>query len=68
MAIEFKVDLKELKEPELVNLIPVFEYISHNNIELYDFSTIDMNDVDITKESDIERFVLTHIYYITQVK
>jgi hypothetical protein len=49
-----------------VNLMPIFEYISHNNVELYDFSTIDLADVDASKNEDIERFVLTHIYYLTQ--
>ena len=39
-----------------------------NNIELYDFSIINMDDVDITKKEDLETFVLTHIYYITQSK
>ena len=60
--------LKKLNEPDSINLIPVFEYISHNNIELYDFTKIEMTDVDTTKNSDLERFVLTHVYYITQSK
>jgi UV DNA damage repair endonuclease len=66
MANDYNVNLKELVEPEAINLIPVFEYISYNNVELYDFSKIDINDVDVTKTSDLERFVLTHVYYITQ--
>ena len=68
MAIEYNVNLKEVKEQESINLIPVFEYISYNNIELYDFEKIDVNDLDTTKNSDLERFVLTHVYYLTQVK
>lgn len=68
MSIDFNIDLKELKEQEEVNLIPVFEYISYNNIELFDFTKIDVSDVDITKPTDLERFVLTHVYYITQNK
>jgi len=47
-------------------MIPIFEYIAHNNIELYDFSKIEVSDVDTNKKEDLERFVLTHIYYITQ--
>jgi hypothetical protein len=66
MAKDFDVDLKELKEQEFINLIPVFEYISFNNIELYDFINIDMKDIDVSKDTDLERFVLTHVYYITQ--
>jgi len=68
MGKEYDVELKDVKEPERINLIPVFEYVAANNIELYDFSTINMNDVDITKKEDLERFVISHIYYITQGK
>jgi len=60
------MSLKEVKDTEEINMIPIFEYISHNNIELYDFTKIELTDVDITKKEDVERFVLTHIYYITQ--
>ena len=66
LAKEYGIDLKTLAEPESINLIPVFEYISYNNIELYDFSKIDMTDVDTAKKEDLERYVLTHVYYITQ--
>ncbi len=68
MSKEYNVDLKGLIEPESINLIPVFEYVAINNIELYDFKTINMNDLDVTKQEDLERFVLTHVYYITQGK
>ena len=68
MAKEFNVDLKDLQTTETPNLIPIFEYISCNNIELYDFTNVDVNDLDVTKKEDLERFVLTHIYYITQQK
>lgn len=60
------IDLKTLKESESINLIPFFEFVSYNNIEFYDFNKIKMEDVDVTKATDLERFVLTHIYYITQ--
>ena len=66
MAYKYNVQLNELKETENINLIPVFEYISINNIELYDFSNINLCDVDVSKKEDLERYVLTHIYYITQ--
>ena len=68
MAKEFDINLIDIKEEESINLIPVFEYVAANNIELYDFLDIDINDVDVTKKDDLERFVLSHIYYITQVK
>ena len=66
MATEFKVDLSDLPETEIINLIPIFEYISYNNIEFYDFTKIDISDLDVRKKEDLERFVLSHIYYITQ--
>ena len=66
MAKEHNVDLKKVVESTTINLIPVFEYITANNIELYDFNTIDTCDLDVTKRDDLERFVLTHVYYITQ--
>ena len=68
MAKDNNVTLTDVKEPESINLIPIFEYISFNNIELYDFNTIDVNHVDTTKNEDLERFVLTHVYYITQIQ
>jgi hypothetical protein len=49
-----------------INLIPFFEYVSFHNIEFYDFKNIQITDVDINNEKDLERFVLSHIYYITQ--
>lgn len=49
-----------------VNLVPLFEYIAHNNIELFDFAKIEENDMDVSSADDIERFVLSHIYYLTQ--
>jgi hypothetical protein len=68
LAKDNNVDLKEIKTQENINLIPIFEYISYNNIELYDFNKIELTDVDTTKKEDLERFILTHIYYITQPK
>jgi len=68
MAKEYDVELRDIREPERINLIPVFEYVAANNIELYDFSNINMNDVDITKKEHLERFVISHVYYITQGK
>ena len=68
MASVHNVDLKNITEKDSINLIPVFEYVSYNNIELYDFSKIQMSDLDPSKKEDLERFVLTHVYYITQQK
>ena len=66
MAKDNDVDLRTVEIKKPINLMPVFEYISHNNIQLYDFNTIHLEDVDVTRNEDLERYVLTHIYYITQ--
>ena len=67
MAKEYNIDLKNIQETESINLIPLFEYISVNNIEMIDFSdTNSMNEIDVNKKEDLERFVISHIYYITQ--
>ena len=66
IANDMNIDLKAINDPESINLIPIFEYITYRNIELYDFSKINVNDVDVSKSEDLEKFVLTHIYYITQ--
>ena len=66
IVTENKINLKDVEEVSNINLIPVFEYINFNNIELFDFDNIKIEDVDITKDDDIERFVLSHVYYITQ--
>ena len=67
MAKEYNINLREnLELNNSINLIPIFEYISINNIELYDFNKITFNDVDVTKKEDLERYVLTYVYYLTQ--
>ena len=66
MATENNVDLSRLVDPEMIKLIPILEYVAYNNIEFYDFTKINVEDVDVRKKEDLERFVLSHIYYITQ--
>jgi hypothetical protein len=68
MSNVYGINIKNIAEPEMINMIPIFEYISNRNIELYDFSKINVSDVDVNKKEDLERFVLSHIYYITQQK
>ena len=60
------ISLKDIPTTEHISMIPFVEYINYHNIELYDFKKINMEDVDIAKKEDLEKFVLTHIYYITQ--
>jgi hypothetical protein len=66
MSKTYNIDLKKMEQKETINMIPIFEYISYKNIELYDFSKIKVEDVDVNRKEDLERFILTHIYYITQ--
>lgn len=66
LADKYKVKLKDIVEPSKIVLIPIFEYIAANNIELYNFSLISDTDFDVSKSENIERFILTHIYHITQ--
>lgn len=66
IAIDNKLDLSIVEDSETINLIPFFEYVAFNNIEFYDFNNIQITDVDINNPLDLERFVLSHIYYITQ--
>lgn len=66
LAKKYNVNLKQIQNPLSINLIPFFEYINFKNIELFDFDKIKIEDVDVSKHEDIERFVLSHVYYITQ--
>ena len=60
------IDLNTAEQTERIKLIPFFEYVSFHNIEFYDFKNIQINDVDVNNSKDLERFILSHIYYITQ--
>jgi len=66
LAKEHTVNLKEIREPESINLIPFFEYVNFKDIKLLEFDKITVEDIDVTKSEDIERFILSHVYYITQ--
>jgi hypothetical protein len=63
---ETNFDKNELVKTKHINLVPFFEYVSKNKIELYDFNDIDVNNFNVGDELVIERFILSHIYYITQ--
>ena len=40
MATQENIDLSTLPNEEMINLIPIFEYVSYHNIEFYDFTKI----------------------------
>ena len=66
LAKENAVNLKEIEDPDSINLIPFFEYIAFKDIKLLEFDNIKFEDIDVSKSEDIEIFVLSHVYYITQ--
>ena len=66
LAKDYSVSLKEIEEPDSINLIPFFEYVNFKEIKLLEFDKVEMEDIDVTKSEDIERFILSHVYYITQ--
>jgi hypothetical protein len=63
---ESNINFENLKKTEYINMVPFFEYVSFNKIEFFDFNKIQPQDIDVTCETDLERYVLSHIYYITQ--
>jgi hypothetical protein len=61
---ERKILIRDLKKNEDFDMKPVYDYIHDNDIKLLDLKNVLPEDIDITKSQDIERFVLSHIYYI----
>jgi hypothetical protein len=61
---ECKVLLKNLNKNENFDMKPVYDYIDKNEIQILDLNNILPQDIDIKNPQDIERFVLSHIYYI----
>lgn len=63
---ETNTNIDDLSKNEYINMVPFFEYVSSNNIDFFDFNKMQPQDIDIHKEDDLEKYVLSHIYYITQ--
>lgn len=61
---ESKILIKDLTKNEDFDMKPVYEYITNNNISIMDLNNIQFQEIDINNSQDIERFVLSHIYYI----
>lgn len=61
---ESKVLIKDLTKNEDFDMKPVYEYITNNDIKIIDLNNIQFQEIDINNPQDIERFVLSHIYYI----
>ena len=58
------LDYSTIEMNNNINIAPLLDYKDDNNIELYDLQSIDMKDLDVTNENDIERFVLSHIFFM----
>lgn len=61
---ESKILIKDLTKNEDFDMKPVYEYITNNNISIMDLNNIQFQEIDINNPLDVERFVLSHIYYI----
>jgi len=61
---ENNILIKQLNKKEDFDMKPVYDYVQDNNIKLLDLNNISLEDVKISDPLDIERFVLSHIYYI----
>jgi hypothetical protein len=61
---ESKILIRDLKKNENFVMKPVYDYIQENNIQLLDLDNISFEDVNVSNPLDIEKFVLSHIYYI----
>ena len=57
---------EELKKEDVINLVIFFEYLTYKKIQLYDLNEIKIDDVDVKNKDDLERYVLSQIYYISQ--
>ena len=56
--------MKNLNKNNDFSMKPVYEYIQDNKIEILDLNNLSLEDINVTNARDIERFVLSHIYYI----
>jgi len=61
---ENNIKITELTKRDDFDMKVVYEYINKNSIKIVDFDNVKMDEIDINNEYDIERFVLSHIYYI----
>ena len=66
LFIDHNVSMHDMKITDEINMIPFFQFIENNNIQLFDFENIQECEMNTNNEKDIERFVLSHIYCLTQ--
>ena len=64
---ELKLDASHFSSTNnRIDIAHLMNYISHNNIQLYDLKNMDGTEMDSTSPYDIERYTLSHIVYIVQ--
>lgn len=61
---DVSLSLSELNKTGEINKKPIIEYIVKNEIKLYDLKNMQMTDMNVADLNDVERYVLSHIYYI----
>jgi hypothetical protein len=61
---DVSLSLSELNKTGEINKKPIIEYIEENNIKLYDLKNMQTSDMNVEDLSHVERYVLSHIYYI----
>jgi len=66
---EMDIDPKVIDETVVnINIAPVMDYITVNNISLFDLSKINAEDLNVNDDEEIERFILSHLYYMYSKK
>ena len=61
---DLKLDYSSIEVEDCINLVPLYEYMATNHIELYDLKKISLDDMNASKQADVERFILSHIFYM----
>ena len=59
-----KIDYSNIEIQDCINLVPLYEYMAASHIQLYDLKKMSIDDVNVSKQTDVERFVLSHIFYM----
>lgn len=59
------INPKEISDSVVnINIAPIMDYITVNNISLFDLSKINADDLNVNDQEEIERFILSHLSYI----
>ena len=64
VEMNMELAIKDLNKTGTIDAKPVFDYIARNDIKMYDLKNMKMEEMDVSNPKDIERYVLSHIYYI----